>query len=106
MTIQSFATKSASDRAEHTGRLEAFAALGKLPASWADAAKRKELLSVVGTCAENARRMQAIRTELIARVSPVAFAPENAATVTRAAGYRSFFARLFPGWWSLKKQLR
>src|SRR5262249_24369747 len=48
---------------------------------------------------------QETRIELMVRLTPQAFAAENAQLVFRAAGFRSFFARLLPTWWSVKRQV-
>jgi very-short-patch-repair endonuclease len=72
---------------------------------WWEAGRRAELLVVVTRAGEQDRAAQTARTDLITRFSPVAFAPESSALARDAAhAGRSFWSRLFPRWWGLKKQ--
>jgi very-short-patch-repair endonuclease len=79
---------------------------GAGPRDWYSAGRRKELLTVVARATEQDRVAQAARTELVARFSPVAFAPESSAIAREAvrAG-SSFWSRLLPRWWGLRKQV-
>jgi len=92
--------------AECTHCLRVIANTGAGPRGWWDAGRRKELLAAVARAGELDRAAQATRTELIARLSPVAFASESS-TVARSAAQagRSFWSRLLPGWWALRKQV-
>ncbi|VTR95852.1 Uncharacterized protein OS=Paenibacillus sp. HGH0039 GN=HMPREF1207_01866 PE=4 SV=1: DUF4011: AAA_19: AAA_11: AAA_12: DUF559 [Gemmata massiliana] len=80
--------------------------IGAGPRSWGTAGRRKELLAVVSRADEQDRAAQAVRTDLISRFSPAAFAPESSAIARDAANAgRSFWSRLFPRWWGLSKQI-
>jgi very-short-patch-repair endonuclease/DNA polymerase III delta prime subunit len=86
--------------------LAVMARTGAGPRGWWDAARRKELLVAFTRANEQDRAAQATRTDLITRLSPVAFAPESSAAARDAAqAGRSFWSRLFPRWWGLKKQV-
>ena len=89
-------------------QLEAVAALGAFPKGWWEPARRKELLGALGRAVENHAAAQAIRAELVGRVSPAAFAPESAAFVQGAMRFQSLFWRvlLFLGWRSVKEKLK
>jgi very-short-patch-repair endonuclease len=76
--------------------------LGQLRPSWWGAERRRELLAVFARCQEQLRATSVARAELLKRISLHAFAPENAGIIARTAGYRWFFARLLPAWWSFK----
>ncbi|QJW92721.1 DUF4011 domain-containing protein [Frigoriglobus tundricola] len=90
--------------AECTRCLRVVANTGAGPRGWWDAVRRKELLAAVARAGELDRAAQAARTELIARLAPVAFAPESACVVRDAArAGRSFWSRLLPPWWALRK---
>ena len=79
---------------------------GAGPRGWWDAGRRKELLAAVSRAAELDRAAQAARTELITRLSPIAFTPESSAVARDAAhAGRSFWSRLHPHWWALRKQV-
>jgi very-short-patch-repair endonuclease len=79
---------------------------GAGPRGWWDAGRRKELLAAVARADTNDRAAQGARTELLARLAPVAFAPESSSVARDAvhAG-RSFLSRLLPRWWRLKAQV-
>jgi very-short-patch-repair endonuclease len=80
------------------------ARMGPVRRSWWDAGRRKELRGVLARCREEGRAAKEVRSELAARLSPRAFAPESAGLVARALRYRSLLARLLPGWRSLKAE--
>lgn len=73
--------------------------------SWWDAERRKELLAVVEQADRQEDAARRSRVPLV-RLAPAAFAPESAAVVYGAAhAGRSFWSRLLPGWWSLKRRV-
>src|SRR5439155_24741336 len=57
-------------------QLEAVAALGAIPKGWWEPSRRKELLGAFGRAVGDQAAAQAIRAELVGRLSPAAFAPE------------------------------
>jgi hypothetical protein len=73
--------------------------------SWWDPARRQEARKAITRCSEEAGAAQALRLELMARLSPQAFAPESAVLAAEASPFRSFLARLWPRWWNLKARL-
>jgi hypothetical protein len=94
-------------RLAECSRLAAIVArTGAGPRGWWDSGRRGELLVAATRAGEQDRAAQTARTELIKRFSPVAFAPESSATARAAArAGRSFWSRLFPRWWALRKQV-
>jgi hypothetical protein len=93
------ALRRLAELADHVARM------GPVRRGWWDAARRKELQAVAQRCQEEPRAAQEARADLAARLSPRAFAPEAAPLVAEAIGYRSFFTRLFPRWWSVKARV-
>jgi very-short-patch-repair endonuclease len=81
---------------------ELIAGLGPVRRSWWDAGRRRELQAVLARCLEETRAAQEARAELAPRLAPRAFAPESGQVALRASRFRSFLARLWPGWWSLR----
>jgi hypothetical protein len=73
--------------------------------SYWEAGRRRELQIVCARCREKFRAALELRIELMVRLSPQAFAPENAAVATQASRHESFWTRLLPRWWSLKRQV-
>ncbi len=67
--------------------------------------RRRELQSIFARCREEAHTARELRIELMARLSPQAFAPESASLAAQASRYRSFWACLLPSWWSFKRQV-
>ncbi len=81
------------------------ARLGPVRRPWLDAARRKELQSVLAQCQEKSRITQELRAELARRLSPRAFAPTSAGLAARACQFRSLLSRLLPRWRSLKAEV-
>jgi very-short-patch-repair endonuclease len=79
---------------------------GAGPKGWWDAGRRQELLAAVTRASEQDSAATRSRTELLARLSPAAFALEASSVVRDAAeAGRSFWSRLLPRWWRLRKQV-
>ena len=81
------------------------ARMGPVQRSWWDEGRRRELQDAINQYQEQARAAQEERAELARRLTPLAFAPQNANLAIRASGFGSFLARLLPQWWSLKAQV-
>lgn len=70
--------------------------------SWWDPARRQVLQQVITRRQEELRSAQELQVELMTRLSPQAFAPENAPLAAQGTRFGSFLARLLPRWWSFK----
>jgi very-short-patch-repair endonuclease len=81
------------------------AGMGPVRRSWWDAGRRRELLTVFTRSQEETDAAQKLRAELATRLSPRAFAPENAALGDRAGRLRWWMACLRPAWRSFKDEV-
>lgn len=79
--------------------------MGPVRRSWWDEGRRKELQGAILQYQEQARSAQELRTELVTRLTPLAFAAQSAGLAIHAGKFRWFMMRLLPQWWSLKAQL-
>jgi hypothetical protein len=73
--------------------------------SWWGAGRREELQAVGSRCQDEARAAQALRSELLVRLSPRAFQPESAAVAIEASRYTFFLYRFLPRWRVLRRQV-
>jgi hypothetical protein len=81
------------------------ARMGSVPRAWWHRARRDELRQIVARAAEEEQAGRAQRAVLVTRLAPVALAGESAPLAREASRYRTFWARLWPRWRSLKGQL-
>ncbi len=76
------------------------------PRAWWNPDRRKELRAVVLRASVQDEAALAAKTQLVERFSPVAFTPESSSVARDAAhAGRSFWSRLIPKWWGLRKQV-
>jgi hypothetical protein len=85
--------------AEHMAKMK------RIRRSWWKVGRRRELQKAISQCQEKALAVEELRLDLITKLSPQAFDEGNAALATEASRYGSFFARLLPRWWSLKRRV-
>ncbi|MBN9119121.1 MAG: DUF4011 domain-containing protein [Planctomycetes bacterium] len=104
------AAQSLTSRRPQLGEIPDFLSRGGViartgagPRGWWDAGWRKELLTATTRAAEQEEAARVARAQLV-RFAPAAFAPESSAVVRDAADAgRSFWSRLLPRWWGLRK---
>ena len=77
-----------------------------IPLEWWDSDRRFEILDAFAHAAEEERTVLSERATLLERFVPEALAPESLMFVLEAASQsRSFWLRLWPRWWKIKKRL-
>jgi very-short-patch-repair endonuclease len=77
-----------------------------IPPRWWEARRREELLETLARGEEEERLARDQLAGLLTKFDPVALAPQSLATVMEAERRgSSFWQRLLPRWWKLKKQV-
>jgi very-short-patch-repair endonuclease len=77
-----------------------------IPPRWWEARRRADLLEALARGEEEERLAQAQLPALLAKLDPEALAPQSLATVMEAERRGgSFWQRLLPRWWKLKKKV-